>query len=72
MWMLNKYPEHNDDRKPHHSEACLQFAFSTDNDLEVFIIKVKFNYMSLPTEMLKIICTFFTLIWIIKIKTLRM
>lgn len=44
----------------HITEACLQFAVSTDNDLEVFI-KVKFNCMSLPTEMLKIICTFFTL-----------
>lgn len=58
MWTRNKYQGHNDDRKPHHSEACLQFAVSTDNDLEVFIIKVKFNCMTLPTEMLKIICTF--------------
>lgn len=51
MWMFNKYQGHND-RKPHHYEA---YAYN----LLLAQTKVKFNCMSLQTEMLKIICTFF-------------
>lgn len=59
--MLNKYQGHNYDRKPHHYEAYGYNSLLADNDLHVFIKKVKFNCMSLQIEMLKIICTFFTL-----------